>query len=243
MVSCLTPAIPVCLLQRSGAVGCSSITVSSVGRSKLPLTVTPCYSISNSKIHSCGGAGINNRSYQCPRQLGGVVVLLLPVTCSFLLSIVQSFGRHVAAYWTFSMLLKIHSCGAAGHTGLSVLLFNSFDSLVVNRSVGMPPLTSIDCCCGDSLLLWPVIPVVPDFSLQFSWLLSESQGLPRSHFVALVCTSLIFFKLHSVNAFFFFRCQWHSCGRSLLHFAAGLFLSLLRALSRSIFGNNRIILR
>jgi hypothetical protein len=52
MVSCLTPVIPVCSLQRSGAVECSSISV-----------------------------GVDNRSYQCPRQLGGVVVLLLPVTC------------------------------------------------------------------------------------------------------------------------------------------------------------------
>jgi hypothetical protein len=56
------------------------------------LSFPRCYSVSDSKIHSCGGAGINNRSYQCPRQLGGVVTLLLPVACSFrlLLSIVQS---------------------------------------------------------------------------------------------------------------------------------------------------------
>jgi hypothetical protein len=33
-------------------------------------------------------------------------------------------------------------------------------SLDVDRSVGLPPLTSIDCCCGDSLLLFVLLFVV-----------------------------------------------------------------------------------
>jgi hypothetical protein len=47
----------------------------------------------------------------------------------------------------------------AGDTGLLVLVISSFGSLVfvlVDRSVGMPPLTGIDysrcSCIGDSLL-------------------------------------------------------------------------------------------
>jgi hypothetical protein len=86
-----------------------------------------------------------------------------------------------------------------------------------------------------------VLPVVPGYRFSLLLLLSESRGLPRSHFVVLNRTSVwCVFKLPSSNASFFFRCQWHSCGRTLLHFAAGLFLSFLRALRRSIFGNNRI---
>jgi hypothetical protein len=77
----------------------------------------------------------------------------------------------------------------AGSIGLSVLLFNSFGSLAVDRSVGVSPLTSIDCCCGDSLLL--LVPVSTGLSVLLS--ISESRGLPRSHhFVALVRTSSSF---------------------------------------------------
>jgi hypothetical protein len=61
-----------------------------------------------------------------------------------------------------------------------------------------------------------VLPVVPDFWFSCSihlvlLLLSESRGLPRSHFVALVCTSSIFFKLHSGNASSSGASDWHSC--------------------------------
>jgi hypothetical protein len=85
---------------------------------------------------------------------------------------------------------------AAGSTGLSVLLFDSFSSLAVQKSI------------------------------------SESLGLPRSHFVALVCTSSIFFKLHSGNAYSSgangtpvvlrrSNVSHHRFFGSLLHFQAG----------------------
>jgi hypothetical protein len=73
------------------------------------------------------------------RQLTGTYVLWAP-HCAYVLS-----------------NSKIHSCGAAG-------IDRSFSSLVVvvpvstglvpvvDRLVGMPPLTSIGCCCRDSLL-------------------------------------------------------------------------------------------
>jgi hypothetical protein len=76
-------------------------------------------------------------------------------------------------------------------TGLlvSVLLLNSFGSLVVDRSVGMPPLTSIDCC-------W-LLPVLTGLSVLL--LLSESRGLPCSH------------SIHSCTSS---QASCHSCRRS-----------------------------
>jgi hypothetical protein len=113
----------------------------------------------------------------------------------FLLSIVQSACRRllvsvVVVVETHSLFLHI----AAGSTGLSVLLFDSFGSLAVNRSVGVSPLTSIGCC-GDSLLLFvPVstgLPVLLFLSVLVTlvWCISESRGLPCSHFVMLERTS------------------------------------------------------
>jgi hypothetical protein len=122
----------------------------------------------------------------------------------------------------------------AGNTGLLVLLFDFFGSLVVDQSVGMLPLNSIDCCCGDSLL-WFMLPVlvVPDFVLvlltlvpavgsRYSCLLYF--GIPRTPMFSFCDARLHLFNLlRSGNAMsrpstvaglflFSLSCQpWHSC--------------------------------
>jgi hypothetical protein len=104
-----------------------------------------------------------------------------------------------------------------------------------DRSVGVSPLTSIDCCIV--LMATMALSALASHSKIHSCGDAGNTGLSvrlfssfgSLHFVALICTSSIFFKLHSVNAFFFFRCQWHSCSLvvsircvdPLLHFIAG----------------------
>jgi hypothetical protein len=85
---------------------------------------------------------------------------------------------------------KIHSC--SGDAGVNRTCFScSIHSVllrwrswpIVDRSVGVPPLTSIGSPCtgiGDSLLLF-VLPISIGLLVRLS--ISESCGLPRSHIV------------------------------------------------------------
>jgi hypothetical protein len=93
--------------------------------------------------------GINNRSYQCPRQLGGVVVLLLPVT--YFGSRVQHdapsalrglffHSRHVARWCVQRLPPPLLPSSCRVHCPYLLFCFFYHD-----RSVGIIlPLTSID---------------------------------------------------------------------------------------------------
>jgi hypothetical protein len=113
---------------------------------------------------------------------------LLPVVPDFQFSLlIDSFGS-LAVQKSTPVVLRVIPVLFLFRFSCS-LLTSIVGTLVVDRSVGMPPLTSIDCCCGDSLL--PVVRVAGSTRLRFGSLGSiysvlltlvrcilESRGLP-----------------------------------------------------------------
>jgi hypothetical protein len=137
------------------------------------------------------------------------------------------FRCYSSAYCLYSCLSnsKSHSCGAAGYTGLPILL-----SLVVDRSVVQSARRRLLAYLYRLLL----VVVAGSTGLRFGslgsihsvlLLFSESHGLPRSHIVALGCTSSVCEPtpvVHSCCTSYLRRftpalrgrVSCHSCGRS-----------------------------
>jgi hypothetical protein len=142
----------------------------------------------------CGGVLINNRSYQCPQQLGGVVVLLLLVTLISLLILVlfSCISQCRAANVMVSCLtpvIPVCSLQRSGAVECSPILvgvdnrsYTSVrDSLVVSSS-----------CCFRLLVLAQVFNMTPPVHSEvFSSIVDMMPGGAFSGYLPYCCLPLV----------------------------------------------------